>query len=339
MTAQLSMFDAPAVPPPAKRPKVVAYGGGLDSWAMLLDAIRRGELPDVVAFVDVADPMREDPGEWPQTYAHLRHVVKPLCERQGIEFVIIDSERYPVRDARSLFSWLWARHQIPVAGDDRICTVVAKVERFERWLGDRFPDQDVEVWVGFEAGEERRMERDPNAGSGRAKPSKRRRRKNGEPQRPKARRHNRFPLIEQRLCRCRCLALAQGWGLPVPPGSACIFCPYGKKGDWQLLARTLPDSFQRVVELEARKPPTAAGFKLSIMDFRKRWKQLPDGTRVLRDYKAPPLPDYIRGTYKPQTKGCRVCGAAVKVRKVMGCGDAVEPAPRGDLDLVQAAMP
>lgn len=33
-----------------KRPKVLSLGGGLDSWAMLLDAEIRVELPDVVAF-------------------------------------------------------------------------------------------------------------------------------------------------------------------------------------------------------------------------------------------------------------------------------------------------
>src|SRR5207244_2449375 len=53
-----------------RRPKVLSLGGGLDSWAMLLDAEIRGELPDVVAFVDVGDP--EDrlthPGRGDGTY-------------------------------------------------------------------------------------------------------------------------------------------------------------------------------------------------------------------------------------------------------------------------------
>lgn len=34
--------------------QVLSYGGGLDSFAMLLDAIDRAELPEVVAFVDVS---------------------------------------------------------------------------------------------------------------------------------------------------------------------------------------------------------------------------------------------------------------------------------------------
>ncbi len=86
--------------------KVLSYGGGLDSFAMLLDAIERGEKPDACVFIDVGDGTAtregEDPAEWPGTYRHMREIVIPLCEREGIAFEWLDSERYPVRDARSL---------------------------------------------------------------------------------------------------------------------------------------------------------------------------------------------------------------------------------------------
>lgn len=122
-------------------PRVLSLGGGLDSFAMLVEGINRSDRPDVVVFIDVGHP--DDPGEWPGTYRHIREVVRPLCEREGIRFVWIDSDAYPVRDARSLFAWLKARKQIPVAGPNRICTRIAKVERFERWLDDNYPDHHV----------------------------------------------------------------------------------------------------------------------------------------------------------------------------------------------------
>lgn len=232
---------------PARRPRVLAYGGGLDSFGMLLDAIERGELPDVCAFADVTDPQRLDPGEWPGTYSHIGEVVEPLCAAHGIEFVTLDTNRYPVRDSRSLFSWLEKRRQIPVAGPNRICTTIAKVERFERWLDERFPNVDVEVWVGFEAGEEARASNDPHAGAKRGhKPGQ-------------AVRHNRYPLIERSLCRCRCQELVERLGFAVPRKSACTFCPYGSRGDWQTFARELPEEFARTAALEANKPPTGAG--------------------------------------------------------------------------------
>jgi hypothetical protein len=276
-------------------PQVLSYGGGLDSFAMLVDALQRGERPDVVAFVDVADPEHEDPGEWPGTYRHMREVVEPLCARDGIEFVVIDSVRYPIRDARSLFAWLWARKQIPVAGPGRICTTVAKVERFERWLDERFPGTDVDVWIGFEAGEEDRAAKDPNAGTGR------------KPRPGGARRRNRYPLIGRGLCRCRCEQLVRAAGYAVPRKSACVFCPYATRGDWQAFARGLPEQFARVAELEAQKPPTRKnGIKLSIMAFSSRTKT------------GPTLPEYVAKPYKPRPRVCLVCGAQ-RATKATGC--------------------
>lgn len=285
--------------------RVLSYGGGLDSFAMLLLAWDRDDLPDAVVFVDVGDGTRDvegrDPGEWPGTYRHMREVVIPLCERMGVEFVWLSSADYPVRDARSLFAWMWARTQIPVSGPNRICTTVAKVERFERWAADRYPGELVEVWIGFEAGEEARAEKDPNA-----RPSKKR----------AGLRQNRFPLIEARLCRCRCAELVRVHELPVPRKSACVYCPYASRSDWQTFARELPEAFAQVVELEARKPPTSNGAKLSIRNFRT--VKHADGTKT---YKPTMLPVYVAGKGRDaKPNPCGVCGAAERATKSTGCG-------------------
>ena len=213
------------------RPKVLSYGGGLDSFAMLLTAIDRGELPDVVVFMDTGHPL--DPGEWPGTYRHIDEVVRPICAQHGIEFVKIDHTNYPVRggtkgEARSLFAWWEARKSMPMAGPGRQCTTIAKVERFERWASDRYPDRDVEVWIGFEAREEDRAAKDPNTGVN-LKPKRAR-----KGAKPRARRHNRFPLMEQGLCRCRCEQIARESGYPIPRKSACVFC---LTGDTEVVTR------------------------------------------------------------------------------------------------------
>jgi hypothetical protein len=286
--------------------RVCSYGGGLDSWAMLLDAERRGDLPDVAVFIDVGDGASDrdgqDPGEWPGTYKHVREVAMPWCAARGVEFVWLSSDDYPVRDARSLFAWLAARKQIPVSGNKRICTTIAKVERFEAWLADRYGAQPVEVWIGFEKGEEKRADKDPNAGT----------KKKGRP----SQRRNRFPLIESGLCRCRCLELARASGYPVPRKSACTFCPYGSRKDWKVFANELPEVFAQVVELEESKPPTRKNnIKLSIMGFSSRKRK--DGTQVR---KATPLPMYVAAPGKPaKAKPCAVCGAAERATKATGC--------------------
>lgn len=293
-----------------RRPKILSYGGGLDSFAMLLTAIARGELPDVVVFMDTGHPL--DPGEWPGTYRHIDEVVRQICAQHGIEFIYIDHTNYPVRggtkgEARSLFAWWEARRSMPMAGPGRQCTTIAKVERFERWANDRYPDQDIEVWIGFEAGEDDRVAKDPNTGANRKVPK---RLKKGA--KPRARRHNRFPLMEQNLCRCRCEALVRESGYPIPRKSACTFCPFGSLGDWKTFARELPDQYARVVKMEEDRPITKPkpgvhdGIKLSIMAFRKG--------------KGTPLPIFVEKSYKPKVHPCGICGAANRATKATGCG-------------------
>lgn len=282
-------------------PRVLSLGGGLDSWIMLHEGVARGERIDVVVFVDVGAP--GDPGEWPSTYRHIDEVIRPFCARHGIEFVVIDHESYPV------------------SGPKRICTRIAKVERFEKWLDDRYPGQEVEVWIGFEAGEESRAAKDPNAG-GERKPTHIRRLA------PwwrwtaclafalsTARRVNRFPLMEWGFCRCRCEARARASGYPVPRKSACVFCPYGTKGDWQRFAVDLPDEFERVAQLEERKPLTSNGRKLSIMAYDSKRQR---GT---------PLRAFVAKPYTRQSKPCGVCGSSARATKATGCDYLPDPQP------------
>ncbi len=311
--------------------KVLSLGGGLDSWAMLLDGEARGELPDIVAFVDVgdADDRDEHPGEWDGTYRHVEEVVKPWCATRGIEFVEISARTgYLIRPenqaSRSLFSWLWTMGQIPVAGPNRICTRIAKVERFEAWLDARFAGQEVEVWIGFDAAETSRVENDPNAGKPRGATGLKARAGSSLAVQlhnafrwtkalawalTHASRVNRFPLVERGLCRCRCEAIARASGYPVPRKSACMKCPYGSRGDWKVLAAERPAVFQKFVELEARKAPTVKnGLKLSIMGFDSKTKT---GT---------PLRVFASRPYKAKIIPCTVCGAAQRATKASGCG-------------------
>lgn len=278
--------------------RVASIGGGVDSFAMLLRAVELGITIDVAVFCDVGDKARRDPAEWPGTYRHLEEVVRPFCERHGIRLEVLDTERYPVRDARSLFAWMYERGQIPVSGPARVCTAIAKVERFEKWLDENYPGQEVEVWIGFEAGEEGRADKDPNAG-------KKRRKLRAD----QARRVNRFPLIEWGLCRCRCVELIRAAGYPVPRKSACTFCPYATREDFRTLAGELPATFAQVVDLEERKPLTSNGRKLSIKLYDSRKQR---GT---------PLPVYIAMTGKPKKpEPCKVCGASEKATKATACG-------------------
>jgi hypothetical protein len=283
-------------PPPAAqwegkpRVRVLSLGGGLDSFAMLLVQIAAGEPPDLVIFADVTDPEQRDPGEWPGTYRHVSEVVMPLCAAHGIEFEWLDTRRSPIRGRRSLYRYFKHKRIMP-GRTSRLCTAAAKVERITDRLIERYPDRPIEVWIGFEAGEEERAKRDPHAagvvGLG-------------------GWRVNRFPLVERRLYRCRCELLVRVSGHPVPRKSACMICGFNTRGDFQTLERELPDVFDLAADLEEDCRPTKGG-KILRYGYRRG-----DGT-------DPPLRLWIAKPYQAAVIPCPVCGRLRRASKATGC--------------------
>jgi hypothetical protein len=275
-----------------KTVRVLSYGGGLDSMAMLLLAIKNHDLPDVVVFADVsnASPTKDptDPGEWPSTYRHLREVVMPLCRKHGLRFVWLTTDKYPIRGSRSLFGYFKQTHSMPTR-QSRLCTSASKVERVRDFCRDEFPGRPIEMWIGFEAGEEERAKKDPHALSKRG-----------------SARTTRFPLIEARICRCRAEEMVRRAGFPVPRKSACVFCPFSSRGDFLTLKRELPRVFSEVEKLEAGGKLTRSG------------KTLRYGYEV-GDDTDPKLREWVeKSPYKARVIICPVCGK-VRATKATGC--------------------
>jgi len=266
--------------------KILSYGGGLDSFAMLLDAIQRGELPQYAVFADTGSPEGRD-GEWPGTYRHIKEIAIPLCRQYGIEFVWITKDMYPIRGYESLMAFYESKSMM-LTTISRVCTSAAKVERISKWLEAAIPaGEAMEVWIGFEAGEENRAANDPHnsktCGAG-------------------VRRTNRFPLIERNLCRCRCEIMTRQAGFPVPRKSACMVCPYNSKGDWKTVAQEQPVTFARSVALEENSKLTEKrGIKLRF-----------SGNEDV------PLEEYVAKPYTPRLIPCAVCGRAKRASKKVG---------------------
>ncbi len=80
----MSAYQQPKYQGTPGRPQVLSFGGGVDSMCMLVDAMQRKKLPDVVVFLDVGDPDGTDPAEWPETYTYITEVVKPLLAKLGV---------------------------------------------------------------------------------------------------------------------------------------------------------------------------------------------------------------------------------------------------------------
>jgi hypothetical protein len=287
----------PEVPPEAAwagkpRVQVASIGGGLDSWAMLIDRVAHGEVPELAIFADVTDPERRDPGEWPGTYRYLEEVIAPYCAARGIEFVWLDTTRSPIRGHRSLMGY-FAEHRLMPSRMSRLCTAAAKVERITDELIRRYSDRPVEVWVGFEAGEEKRVQKDPHA--------------KGVLGVAEGWRVNRFPLVERDLCRCRCAALVKTAGFALPGGSACMLCGFNTRGDWQKLQREEPTAFAFAEAMEENCRTTEKG-KVMRYGYKKG-----DGT-------DPALRVWAEKPYEPMVIACKVCGQPQRAPKAVGCG-------------------
>ncbi len=271
-------------------PKVLSYGGGKDSFCMLITAIDRGELPDHIVFMDVGNPRRHpvnlppedaEPAEWPETYEHMLDVAAPLAQRHGIPFHWIISEQptgklarrmkkagitpevYPIRPgttgrgklkkpALGLFDFFLKMGMVP-ATQRQICTQVAKIDRFNAWVADRFAGEDVEVWIGFNADERHRKER--------GKTYKIEDLPSG------ARRVVRLPLDDAGLTKQACIEIFKSKRLPIPAKSACVFCPFGKPWEWLEFFARYPGLFYQVVDLwnRRRERLTEAGYEMAAV--------------------------------------------------------------------------
>lgn len=273
-----------------KRKLVVSStGGGLDSFAMNVAAIlERNERPGLVLFADTGS-VKGDDGEWPETYQHIREVQMPFYQRHGIPFRWITTIGYPIRGEESLLAYFEKMRLMPTR-ISRLCTVAAKVERVEQFLLDHYPDRHYEVWIGFDATERKRAKKDPHS----VKASK-------------TGRLNRFPLIEWDMCRCRCAETLRTHGLPVPPKSACYFCPFASRGDFKLLAEKHPELFKRAARMEQNCQRSKKNNKVMRYGYEKG-----DGT-------DPTLREWIRSTYKRKKIACTVCGRPEREPKVAGC--------------------
>lgn len=61
---------------------------------------------------------------------------------------------------------------------------------------------------------------------------------------------NRYPLLEKRMSRGDCELWLEARGFPVPPKSACVFCPYRSNAEWRWLRDNDPQGWADAVELD-----------------------------------------------------------------------------------------
>lgn len=216
--------------------RVISYGGGVQSTALLVLAAQKRIDYKTALFCNVGDD-----SEHPDTLSYVDKVAKPFCEDNGIELVEI---RRTKRDGTrpTLFSDIMQAdtNNVPIpvrmtngAPGNRSCTVNYKIAVVSQWVRKNGATKENPAYLGMgiSLDEVHRMHN-----------------KNDKPYE-----HRTYPLIEdleRPYTRGNCEQVIRDAGLPVPPKSACWFCPFLKPSNWAEMRRDHPDLFQRNVELE-----------------------------------------------------------------------------------------
>lgn len=75
---------------------------------------------------------------------------------------------------------------------------------------------------------------------------------------------SRWPLIDLEMTRHDCLRWMEARGFPVPPRSACYYCPFHSNAEWRRLKNEEPKAFSLAVKFERATQRTKAKTKHSF---------------------------------------------------------------------------
>lgn len=214
--------------------KAISYGGGVQSTAMLVLAVQ-GRIPgvDAVLFANVGDR-----SEHPVTLDYVRNVAMPYAAAHGMPVHELRRVRRDgtVEDLRDRLDV--GRTAIPVFRSSggppmsRYCTADFKIAVIGKWLkaNGATKHEPATVCIGISVDE---IER--------AKPGI-------DPRSPYQRRV--YPLLDLGLHRSDCRKVIAEAGLPIPPKSACFFCPFHDREAWRRLKRETPELFAEAEQIE-----------------------------------------------------------------------------------------
>ena len=216
---------------------VVSYGGGVNSTAMLIGLILRNERPDAVLFADTG-------GEKPATYDFVMQF-REWLRGHGMAITVI-AYSPALQSPLGVDFACSSKHGSLEDECHNNGTLPSKAfgfggcsQKWKRYPMDKWVQQwhpAVEAWnngqkvqrvIGIHAGETRRGK---------------------IPDCPKF--TYRFPLKEWGWNHEYCEAVIDAAGLPIPPKSACFFCPAMRKPEVLALAKEHPELFDRAVEME-----------------------------------------------------------------------------------------
>lgn len=249
--------------------RVFSFGGGVQSTAALVLAAQGKIDFKTFLFCNVGED-----SENPATLTYVREHVRPYASSHGIELIELQKvlrSGEPVTLYQQLKRPGSKSIGIPVrmsgsgAPGRRSCTVDFKITVVDRWLrehgvGVKATGAQVGLGISLDEIERVKPNMDPDT---------------------VAWKKNVFPLldeVERPLSRQDCINIITSAGLPIPPKSACYFCPYHKLSVWQEMRQIQPEQFWKAVELEKFLNERRASLGMDPVWFTRLLKPLDQAT-------------------------------------------------------------
>ena len=208
--------------------KVLAYGGGVNSTALLVGMTNAGEKVDLITFADTG-------GERPNTYAYVEMFSKWLVDHGQPQIITVKKVK---RDG-SIFSLeqdcLDGKILPSIAYGFKACSMKYKAQPQDKYRNNHAGCKKVwkaggkvDLLIGFDAGEAHRIKDfdDPKY-------------------------NTKYPLVDWDWGRDECIKAIQAAGLCSPGKSSCFYCPSMKAHEIKLLNAQYPELAQRALAMEA----------------------------------------------------------------------------------------
>jgi len=235
---------------------VLSYGGGQDSWTLLLRYVNDPDFRETYAPGRFLVVMADTQDEHPATLEHVEYT-KTFCADHGIEFVHITPDMgHHLATWQGLREFYRANNAIGSKRYPKSCTDKLKLrpiyDYLEQWLGREYGVKvgrkagfvefaekhgKINMLIGIARREEKRCS-DPTKD-----PLKWRRQSI----------NTLYPLIDLGMDRADCQQYMKDLDQPVCAPSNCILCPFMSKIELLWLVRFLPQDYHDWVELEAAK--------------------------------------------------------------------------------------
>lgn len=217
--------------------RAFSFGGGQQSVAALVLAAQKRIDFQLFLFANVGAD-----SEQPETLSYFEEYAKPYAAKHGLELVELHrvGRSGPRRGQRRTLLDDLERPgsksiDIPVrlnggGPGSRKCTDRFKISVIARELAARGATEDnpATVGIGISLDEIHRANNRTSISHERVV----------------------YPLLELGLRRTDCQRIIRDAKLPLPPKSACWFCPMKRPSEWHELRRTQPDLFDRACSLE-----------------------------------------------------------------------------------------